>query len=85
MRANIIEIIIDEINTIQGEIILTKAFMAEHDGNIESAFNSGDIMKEILAIMKSGKAKNDYNDRLCYMEGQIDAYIKLLNNLGYKL
>ncbi len=85
MKTNIVDIILDEINTIQGEIILTKAFMSEHEENIESAFNSGDVMQEIIAIMKSGKAKNDYNDRLCYMEGQIDAYIKLLNELGFKL
>jgi hypothetical protein len=82
---NIIDIILDEIICIQGEIIITKALVNQHDENIDEAFKNGDIMKEIVAIMESGQAKDDFNQRLSYMEGQIDAYINLLKNLGIKL
>jgi hypothetical protein len=82
---NLVDIIIEELNCIQGEIIITKALVNEHDENIEEAFKNGDIMNEIIAIMKSGQAKDDYNNRLSYMEGQIDAYTTLLKELGLKI
>ncbi len=81
-KYDLIEFILKEINVIQGEIILTKAIINECDEKVAEAFANGDIMKEIIALGDSAIEKAKYCDRLSYMDGNLDAYIKLLKELG---
>ena len=77
----IIEYILTEVNKVQGEIIITKAIISEYDEKLDDAFSKGDIMQELVSISQNGKAKHEFNEKLSYMDGQLDAYINLLKKL----
>jgi hypothetical protein len=79
---NVIAFVINEMKQIQGDIILSKAMVAQYDDMIEEAFQKGDILQELIAIKDGAEAKEKFSLKLQYLEGKIDAYITLLKQLG---
>ena len=79
---NVIAFVINEMKQIQGDIILSKAMVAQYDDMIEEAFQKGDILQELIAIKDGAEAKEKFSLKLQYLEGKIDAYITLLKKLG---
>lgn len=82
---NVINYVITEIQQIQGEIILQKAMLSEHDDTLEEAFQNGDILKELIALKDTSEARERFYLRINYLEGKVDAYIALLQKLGIDL
>lgn len=78
----LIKFVMDEVQRIQGEIILEKAMLGEHDEVIETAFNQGDILQELVALRDTSEAREKFYMRINYLEGKLDAYMKLLDELG---
>jgi len=85
MKVNLIEFVLREISQIQGEIILNKAMISEHDEKIEEAFEKGDILVELLAIKEQAELRNNFFTKISYLEGKVDAYIKLLKEIGFEI
>lgn len=85
MKINLVEYIVKQIQQIQGELILNKAMASEFDEKIDEAFNSGDILTELLAIKDAAERRNDYLIKINYLEGKIDGYIHLLKELGFEI
>ena len=79
---NVIAFVINEMKQIQGDILLSKAMVAQYDDMIEEAFQKGDILQELIAIKDGAEAKEKFSLKLQYLEGKIDAYITLLKKLG---
>ncbi len=78
----LIKYVMDEVQQIQGEIILSKAMLGEHDDTIEKAFEKGDILTELIALRDTSEAREKFYNRINYLEGKLDAYMKLLKELG---
>jgi len=85
MKVNLIEFVCKEISQIQGEIILNKALISEYDEKIEEAFKKGDILIELLAIKDQAELRNKFFTKISYLEGKVDAYIKLLKEIGFQV
>ena len=82
---NVIKYVLSEIQQAQGEIILMKAMLSEHDETVENAFETGDIIQELIALKSTSEAREKFYLRINYLDGKIDAYIKLLKDLGFDI
>lgn len=78
----LIKYVMDEVQQIQGEIILSKALLNEHEEAIDQAFKDGDILSELIALKETSEAREKFYNRINYLEGKLDAYMKLLKKLG---
>jgi len=78
----LIKFVMDEVQRIQGEIILEKAMLGEHDETINTAFEEGDILRELIALRDTSEARDKFYLRINYLEGKLDAYMELLRELG---
>jgi len=79
---NVVKFVLEEIQQIQGEIILEKAMLSEHDETIDKAFEDGDIIQELMALKETSEAREKFYLRINYLEGKVDAYMNLLKKLG---
>lgn len=79
---DLIKFVMEEIQQIQGEIILEKAMLGEHEDTILKAFENGDILKELVALRDTSAARERFYYKINYLEGKLDAYMKLIKELG---
>lgn len=78
----LIKYVMDEVQQIQGEIILSKALLGEHEEAIDQAFKDGDILSELILLKETSEKREKFYNRINYLEGKLDAYMKLLKELG---
>jgi len=78
--AELIEKIIKELRTISGEMIIAKS-MHNLDDDDAKPKNLEELMK---FIVRDAKASNDFLKIMNYNEGKYDAYLKVLDLLGFQ-
>jgi hypothetical protein len=76
---DLIEKIIKELRTISGEMMIAKS-MHNLDDDAKPE-NLEDLMK---FIVRDAKASNDFIRVMTYNEGKYDAYLKMLDLLGFQ-
>lgn len=72
----------DEMQQIQGELLIQKAMLSEHKETIDTAFENGDILSELIALKENNEAQEKFYLKINYLEGKIDAYLTILKQLG---
>lgn len=76
---DLIDKIIKELRTINGEMMIAKSMHNVEDE--EQPKNLEELMK---FIVRDAKASNDFVKFMTYNEGKYDAYLKMLDLLGFK-
>lgn len=77
---DLIEKIIKELRTISGEIIIAKS-MHNAEDDIQKPNNLEELMN---FIVRDAKLSNDFIKTMNYNEGKYDAFLKVLDLLGYQ-
>lgn len=77
---DLIDKIIKELRTINGEMMIAKS-MHNIEDEVEQPKNLEELMK---FIVRDAKASNDFVKLMTYNEGKYDAYLKMLDLLGFK-
>jgi hypothetical protein len=77
---DLIEKIIKELRTISGEMMIAKS-MHNLDDDDAKPKNLEELMK---FIVRDAKASNDFLKIMNYNEGKYDAYLKVLDLLGFQ-
>jgi hypothetical protein len=80
-KSELIDIILDEINLIQGDIILNRLLISEQDEKLDEAISSNDIMKELKVVIENNELRTEYNNKLHYLDGKVDAFVNLLKKI----
>jgi hypothetical protein len=75
---DLIEKIIKELRAISGEMIIAKSMHSLDDEKQPKDFE--ELMK---LIIKDAKASNEFTIAMTYNEGKYDAYVKMLELLGF--
>lgn len=77
---DLIDKIIKELRTINGEMMIAKS-MHNIEDEVEQPKNLEELMK---FIVRDAKASNDFVKLMTYNEGKYDAYLKMLDLLGFQ-
>lgn len=77
---DLIDKIIKELRTISGEMMIAKS-MHNIEDEVEQPKNLEELMK---FIVRDAKASNDFVKLMTYNEGKYDAYLKMLDLLGFQ-
>lgn len=77
---DLIEKIIKELRSINGEVILAKTM---HNIDDEERNNPKSLDEFMKMVLKDAESTNQFLKKMHYNEGRFDAYVKMLNILGF--
>jgi hypothetical protein len=76
---DLIDKIIKELRTISGEMMIAKSMH-----NIDDTAHPTNIEELMKFIVRDAKASNEFIRVMTYNEGKYDAYLKMLDLLGFQ-
>lgn len=77
---DLIEKIIKELRTISGEMMIAKSMH-----NVEDDIQKPNNLEELMnLIVRDAQLSNDFIKTMTYNEGKYDAFLKVLDLLGYQ-